>query len=137
VVVLACPPTSLPHDSERDVALRLWRRPTNASSCRRLAMAIVTYRLQTSEAGSRNFNQMDAAQAGTGRAREHRRQFGAHLRELRKQRDWTQEDLAEAAGLDRSYLAGVESGSRNPSLDVIMRLAGGIGVPAAALFDWP
>lgn len=55
--------------------------------------------------------------------RAHRRAFGDRVRELRSQRGWTQERLSEVAGLHRSYVAGLESGARNPTLDVIVRLA--------------
>ncbi len=36
--------------------------------------------------------------------------FGARLRELRKAKGWTQFELSERVGLDRSYLAEVETG---------------------------
>ena len=40
----------------------------------------------------------------------------------------SQSALAAKAGLSRSYLASVERGRANPSLDVIMRLAAGLGL---------
>ena len=36
--------------------------------------------------------------------------------------------------MDRSYIAGIESGARNPSLDVIARLAAAFDVEIADLF---
>jgi DNA-binding XRE family transcriptional regulator len=39
--------------------------------------------------------------------------FGARLVELRKQRGWSQEQLALESGIARSYLGGVERGQRN------------------------
>jgi len=41
------------------------------------------------------------------------------------------------AGIHRSYLAGIESGRRNPSLQNIAKIAKALGVPVAALFDQP
>ena len=41
--------------------------------------------------------------------------IGRRLRKLRKQRGWTQVQMAEEFGLDRSYLADVEHGKRNVS----------------------
>jgi transcriptional regulator with XRE-family HTH domain len=58
------------------------------------------------------------------------------LRWRRHERGWTQEQLAEAAGLDRSYVAGVEAGARNVSLDAIVKLAYGLGVAPGDLFEW-
>lgn len=42
--------------------------------------------------------------------------FGRRLRDIRQQRGWTQVELAEKLGLDRSYLADIERGNRNVSL---------------------
>lgn len=61
--------------------------------------------------------------------------FGQAIRELRRERGVTQEDLAHACGLDRSYMGGIERGERNPSLKNILRIADGLGVSAAVLFE--
>ena len=42
--------------------------------------------------------------------------LGWRVRQLREARRWTQETLAERADLDRSYVAGIEAGLRNPSV---------------------
>jgi transcriptional regulator with XRE-family HTH domain len=49
--------------------------------------------------------------------------FGRRLRELRKQAGLSQEALAHEAGLDRSYVGGVERGEYNIALLNICRLA--------------
>lgn len=64
----------------------------------------------------------------------HRTAFGARVRELRTERNWSQEDFAHRANLDRTYVSGIERGQRNPTLDIIHRLAQALGVPAADLF---
>ena len=46
----------------------------------------------------------------------------------RKARGLSQEDLAFAAGIDRTYVSGIERGRRNPSLLMIARLAEALGV---------
>lgn len=66
--------------------------------------------------------------------RAHRRAFGDSVSRLRQERGWTQEDLAERADVHRSYLAAIETGARNPTLDVIVKLATGLGIPIARLF---
>jgi len=45
-----------------------------------------------------------------------RARVGRRLRNLRKKHGWTQVQLAEKLGLDRSYLADVERGKRNISI---------------------
>ena len=47
----------------------------------------------------------------------------------------TQENLAEVAGLDRSYIGGVERGERNPALTAIFRLASALRVAPGDLFE--
>jgi len=61
--------------------------------------------------------------------------FGARLRELRKQAGMSQEGLAHACGLDRTYIGGVERGERNVSLVNIHRIAAALGVSAREFFD--
>lgn len=65
----------------------------------------------------------------------HRRAFGSRVSALRRQRGWTQEDLAERAEIHRSYIAAVETGLRNPTLDVIVKIAQGLDVPVRRLFE--
>lgn len=60
--------------------------------------------------------------------------FGKRIATLRKERGWSQEQLALESGLARSYLGGVERGQRNISLLNIHRLADSMGLPPAALF---
>jgi transcriptional regulator with XRE-family HTH domain len=67
----------------------------------------------------------------------HRRAFGDRVRELRRNRDLSQQELAERAGLDRSYVNGTENGHRNVSLDTIDALARALEVEAADLFVRP
>ena len=61
--------------------------------------------------------------------------FGRRLRALREQRGWTQVQLAERLGLDRSYLADVERGHRNVSLVNLELIAMGFGLTLARLFS--
>ena len=51
------------------------------------------------------------------------RAFGLNVRRKREAQKLTQEALAEKAGLHPTYLSGVERGVRNPSLQILFRLA--------------
>lgn len=62
-----------------------------------------------------------------------RRAFGNRVKVLRTDRGLSQEALAHLAGLDRTYVGGVERGERNISLDNIFRLAESLGVRASDL----
>jgi transcriptional regulator with XRE-family HTH domain len=60
--------------------------------------------------------------------------FGRRVRELRTERLFWQEALAERAHLHWTYVSAVERGQRTPGLDVIGRLATALGVSPAELF---
>ncbi|PCJ85387.1 MAG: XRE family transcriptional regulator [Hyphomicrobiales bacterium] len=49
--------------------------------------------------------------------------FGTNIREARKAIGLSQELLGLEIGIDRTYISGIERGVRNPSLDVIVKLA--------------
>jgi len=61
--------------------------------------------------------------------------LGSKVRQLRAGRGWTQEVLAERATLDRSYIAGIEAGLRNPSLKSLVKVAKALGVSVSDLFE--
>ncbi len=59
--------------------------------------------------------------------------FGQTIRARRESRRWSQETLALAAGLNRSYLGEVERGEGVPSLATMAKLAEALGEPLSAL----
>jgi len=63
------------------------------------------------------------------------RNFAVRIRNLRQQKGLSQERLAEEAGIHRTYLGGIETARRNPSLRNIIRIAGALGVPVKELFE--
>ena len=60
--------------------------------------------------------------------------FGRRVRELRKGRGFSQEELAHRAGMHYTYVGGIERGERNPALVNIGALAAALGVSLAELF---
>jgi transcriptional regulator with XRE-family HTH domain len=61
--------------------------------------------------------------------------IAVNVRRLRVERKLTQEQLAHDAGIDLTYLGGIERGRRNPSVAVVGRLADVLKVGPAELFD--
>lgn len=61
--------------------------------------------------------------------------FGEKVRVLRRNLGYSQEEFAWQVGLDPTYISGIENGSRNPSLDTLVRLAGALGVKVSSLFE--
>jgi transcriptional regulator with XRE-family HTH domain len=61
--------------------------------------------------------------------------FGARIRQLRTDRGWSQEELADRAGLHRTYIGSVERGEQNISLVNVEKLAATLGVSLAELFS--
>jgi transcriptional regulator with XRE-family HTH domain len=60
--------------------------------------------------------------------RELRQHLAVGIRALRADRGWSQEVLAERAGLHRTYISSVERGQRNVSIDNIERIGLALGL---------
>ena len=61
------------------------------------------------------------------------RAIGQTLRAERERRGWSQEKLCDKAGLDRTYLSGVERGARSPNLRALLRICDALGVPLSRI----
>ena len=66
-----------------------------------------------------------------------RRQLGLNIQRLRREKDWSQEELAFRCRIHRTYISGLERGIRNPTISVVARLAKTLKVPFGALLDPP
>ncbi len=59
--------------------------------------------------------------------------LGKNISDLRKEKGLTQEKFAEHAGLDSTYLSGIERGVRNPSFKSLVSLARGFGISVSEM----
>lgn len=60
--------------------------------------------------------------------------IGSRIRELRNSLGLSQEKLALKADIDRTYLAGVEQGKRNPSIKSLEKIVEALGVSFSEFF---
>jgi transcriptional regulator with XRE-family HTH domain len=60
--------------------------------------------------------------------------LGLNVRQRREAREFTQEKLAEKAGLDATYISGIERGLRNPGIKNVAKLAKALGLTTAELW---
>lgn len=61
-------------------------------------------------------------------------EFGSVIRELRLERQISQEALADICGLHRTYVSDIELGKRNISLENIEKIANALGVSIEFIF---
>ena len=59
--------------------------------------------------------------------------LGNRVRSLRRERGWTQVEMAEMLGVDRSYLSEIETGKKDPSLRVLKTIADGFKITLSRL----
>lgn len=64
-----------------------------------------------------------------------RGRLARNVKRRREELDWSQEELAEEAGLHRTYVSGIERKVRNPTIEIIDRLAKAMKVTASSLLD--
>jgi transcriptional regulator with XRE-family HTH domain len=61
--------------------------------------------------------------------------LGDRIRKLRRRHGWTQAEMSERVGIDRSFLADVERGKRNVSILNLELIAKGLKLSLAQLFS--
>lgn len=58
-----------------------------------------------------------------------------NMRRIRREKGWSQEELADRADVHRTYISGVERRVRNPTITVVGRIAKALGVGVGELVD--
>lgn len=61
--------------------------------------------------------------------------IGARIKQMRAEQAISQEKLALKAELDRTYLAGVEQGKRNPSIKSLEKIIVALGTTFHEFFE--
>lgn len=60
--------------------------------------------------------------------------LGFNIKRLRKEKDWTQEYLAELAGISVPFMTQIELARKQASLEVVEKIARALDVPYSILF---
>lgn len=63
------------------------------------------------------------------------KQIGERLRSYRNQKGWSQEELAERAGVHPTYIGQLERGEKNATLDSISKVAVALNISLSQLFE--
>ncbi len=62
--------------------------------------------------------------------------FAKRLKALRLERTLSQEELASLCGIDRTYIGRLERLERNPSLEILQKIADGLGIELTELLKF-
>lgn len=63
------------------------------------------------------------------------KRLGLRIKWLRSEKQITQEELSEKAGMFRTYVSRVEAGRANPTVTMLYQIAHALGVPVGQLFE--
>ena len=64
-----------------------------------------------------------------------RGRLARNVKRRREDLGWSQEELADESGLHRTYVSGIERKIRNPTIEIVERLAKALKVTASALLE--
>ena len=63
----------------------------------------------------------------------HNTEFGKRVRNARKNKNWSQEELASLAGINRAYMGEIERGGVSPSLNKMVQISNALEIDIAIL----
>lgn len=61
--------------------------------------------------------------------------FGAKLKYIRQQKDWSQEEMANFLGTSKQVISRYENGQTTPKIDIVLNYAKKLNVSLEALID--
>lgn len=64
-----------------------------------------------------------------------RHRFADRVRALRKSKDWSQEELADRAGIHRTFVSQIERATKRSTIDTVEKLAKALNVRCGELLD--
>ena len=64
-----------------------------------------------------------------------RKRFGKRVKELRRAKGMSHEELAHLAGLDRTYISDIEKGESDISIEIIQKLSIAFKINISNLFS--
>lgn len=64
------------------------------------------------------------------------KEFGINVRNLRRKKGWTQEELSYETGVDRGDVSRIESGEANPTLETISYFVAALETTYKEIFDF-
>jgi XRE family transcriptional regulator, regulator of sulfur utilization len=62
------------------------------------------------------------------------KKLGERIRNIRKEKDWSQEKLGEIAGLHTNYVGQIERGEKNLTIESIEKICNGLNISLEELF---
>lgn len=62
-------------------------------------------------------------------------EVGKRIKELRKQKKWSQEELAERAGISQSALSAIERGAKQPTVETLNSICNALNISLADFFS--
>ncbi len=89
------------------------------------AYSVAPFTLWCNRVGRRKLSRMASIKA----------EFGRTVRALRTKAGHSQEGFADAIGITRSHMGKIERGEGNPTLEMLARIARGLKISLAKLFE--
>ena len=63
--------------------------------------------------------------------------LGNNIRQIRREKDLSQEALAEFADINVTFLGKIERGQANPTIETLLKISRAFEMPVTKLFEYP